>query len=150
VSIVLNSDVLDYAGARDIIAIRIHHMIHAYFLVACGPQNEEEVGDGHLNHGHHFGKIITVICSLSAAHGKEFAPLNFGHGLVGSYYYAEEYYHPGHQPSNYTLEQKEKWYCSHYPCKLYETTDEEIDKWYTRIIRPMLDQPCKSIGSATV
>jgi hypothetical protein len=37
ISIILNSDILDCARAKDIVGILIHHMIHAYFLVACGP-----------------------------------------------------------------------------------------------------------------
>jgi hypothetical protein len=149
ISIILNSNVLDSARARDVIAILIHHMIHAYFLVACGPQKEDEVEYGRLSHGHHFGKVMTAIRQLSGAHGKELTALNFGHDLSDGYY-ADGYWNFWRRPLKDSDSQREKWYCSHCHSNVYEISASELDKWYTKTIRPMLDQPYKSIRSASV
>jgi hypothetical protein len=78
ISIFLNSVLLQRARSRDIIAALIHQMIHAYFLVACGPQDEKEEGYGRLAHGLHFGKVMNTIKKLSSAQGKPL-PLGFAH-----------------------------------------------------------------------
>jgi hypothetical protein len=48
ISIVLNTDVHQDSTPTALLASLIHHMIHAYFLVACGPQEEKEQGYGRL------------------------------------------------------------------------------------------------------
>ncbi|KAF2825840.1 hypothetical protein CC86DRAFT_370719 [Ophiobolus disseminans] len=150
VSIILNSDVLECARARDVVAILIHHMIHAYFLIACGPQKEDEVDYGRLGHGYHFGKIMTTIRKLSAVHGKELTPLQFGHDFGDFRHYADGYYKPRRRPSKDESDQKDKWYCSHCHSNIYEIQDSEIDQWYEKVCKPMQDQTCKAIRSATV
>jgi hypothetical protein len=141
ISIILNSDVLEYAKARDVVAILIHHMIHAYFLVACGPQKEEEIDYGRLGHDVHFGKVMSVIKKLSAVHGKELTPLNFGHGLGDSQYYTDGYYYPRRRPSKDGREdQKDRWYCSHCHSDVHELSLCDIEKWYEKVCKPMLEQ----------
>jgi hypothetical protein len=149
ISIILNSDFLNCARAKDVVAILIHHMIHAYFLIACGPQKEEEVDYGRLGHSHHFGKVMTAIRQFSAAHGKEFTGLSYGHGL-GDGYDTDGYYRPLRRLSRNSDSERENWYCSHCHSNVYEIPDSELNKWYTKAIQPMLDQPCKAIRSATV
>ncbi|KAF2027477.1 hypothetical protein EK21DRAFT_36255, partial [Setomelanomma holmii] len=151
ISIILNNDVLENARARDIVAILIHHMIHAYFLVACGPQKEDEVTYGRLGHGYEFGKVMSAIKKLSAAHGKELTPLNFGHNLSDLRYVEDGHVYMRRRPSKDTHDsEKEKWYCSHCHPNVYELAQPDVDKWYTKICKPMLDQPCKTIRSSTV
>jgi len=149
ISIILNTDVLVYARARDIVAILIHHMIHAYFLVACGPQKEDEVEYGRLSHGNHFGKIMFTIRKLSAAHGKELDPLGSGHNLSDFSVYGEAWYKPRRRPSAEDRD-KDEWYCSHCYSNVYEIPDSEIDKWYDKTVKPMSDQQCKAIRSDKV
>lgn len=150
ISIILNSDVLEYARARDIVAILIHHMTHAYFLVACGPQKENEVDYGRLGHSYHFGKVISTIKKVSATHGKELTTLNLGHSLGGLQSYEDGYYYPRRRPSKDESDNKEKWYCSHCHFNVYEIPDSDIEKWYNKVCKPMVDQPSKSIRSAEV
>ncbi|KAJ4362402.1 hypothetical protein N0V83_010495 [Neocucurbitaria cava] len=148
ISIILNGGALQYAKARDVVAMLIHHMIHAYFLVACGPQKEEDVDYRCLDHGVHFGAIMLAIKKLSAIHGKELTPLDFGHGSAAIRYRAEEYYHP-RMKQIIEQEDEEKWYCSHCHCNVEAIPERHIDKWYTRVCKPMFDQP-RSVRTADV
>ncbi|KAH7067353.1 hypothetical protein BKA63DRAFT_582159 [Paraphoma chrysanthemicola] len=148
VSFILNSDVLDYARARDVVAILIHHMIHAYFLVACGPQKENEVDYGRLGHGYHFAKVMSTIRKVSAAHGKELTPLNFGHDLASLPSHEDIYDFPRRRSSLDDRENKEKWYCSHCHSNVYEIPESDIDKWYNKVCKPMMDQASKNIRAA--
>jgi hypothetical protein len=141
ISIILNSDVLEYARVRDVVAILIHHMIHAYFLVACGPQKEQEVEYGRLDHGVQFGKIMLSIRRLSAVHGKELTPLDFGHNPGKFPYYADGYDYPRRRPLKDVGDQKEKWYCSHCHSDVYKISEIDIDKYYDKVCKPMLNQP---------
>jgi hypothetical protein len=148
ISIILNSDALEFAKAKDMIAILIHHMIHAYFLVACGPQKEDEVDYGRLNHGVHFGKIMLAIKKLSAVHGRELTPLNYGHSSAEIRYLADEYYSPRRREA-VEREDKERWYCSHCHCNVEGPSDGDVEKWYGKVCKPMFDQP-KSVRSLDV
>lgn len=148
ISIILNSDVLQYARAKDIVAFLIHHMIHAYFLVACGPQKEDEVDYGRLDHGVQFAKILLAIKKLSATHGRELTPLNFGHGLANMHYFANEYHSPNKKAA-IDREDREKWYCSHCHHNVQQIPESDVEKWYTKICVPMFDQP-KSVRSGEV
>lgn len=154
ISIILNQDVLDFATARDIVAFLVHHMIHAYLLVACGPQKEDEVDYGRLTHGHHFGKILMAIKKLSAAHGKELTPLNFGHDLGEYRVYEDRYYNLYHRSEmdeeQQKQKEKEKWYCSHCHASLPPIPTSDIEKGYDKYIAPMHSQTVKAIRSATV
>ncbi|KAF2632986.1 hypothetical protein BU25DRAFT_357968 [Macroventuria anomochaeta] len=148
ISIVLNSDVLKYAEARDIVAILIHHMIHAYFLVACGPQEEEEVAYGRLGHGVPFGKILTAIKKLSKTNSRELTPLGFGHELGGLRYAPDEYNYPRKRQAK-DHQDDDAWYCSHCHCDVEEIPNAEIDKWFNKVCKPLYDQP-ESVRSAEV
>ncbi|KAF2851471.1 hypothetical protein T440DRAFT_528720 [Plenodomus tracheiphilus IPT5] len=94
ISIIINSNTLEYGKARDIVAALIHHMIHAYFLVACGPQIEDEVPYGRLGHDVHFGKILLAIKKLSATHGEELTALKFSYRSLRPRYFADDIYAP--------------------------------------------------------
>jgi hypothetical protein len=148
ISIIFNSDALEFAKARDIIAILIHHMIHAYFLVACGPQKEDEVDYGRLDHGVYFGKIMLAVKKLSTVHGRELTPLNYGHSSAEIRYLADEYYSPRRRDA-VEREDREEWYCSHCHCNGQGPSDTDVEKWYGKVCKPMFDQP-KSVRSLEV
>ncbi|KAF2251546.1 hypothetical protein BU26DRAFT_397448, partial [Trematosphaeria pertusa] len=148
ISIILNSDVLQHASSRDIVAVLIHHMIHAYFLVACGPQQEKEVEYGRLTHGLHFGKIMMTIKKLSSAHRKPLTSLDFGHSLNNRRYWYDEYEHPRRR-SYHRAPIKEKWYCSHCPSELDGIPDRDIEDWYSGTCKPLFELP-ESLRGSTV
>jgi hypothetical protein len=131
ISILLNADILEYARARDVVALLIHQMIHAYFLVACGPQQEMEVEYGRLAHGNHFGMILMTIQEISATHGKELVGLEFGHSLYDEY--------PLRHRSSGKEGENAKWYCTH--CHFSTTpsiSPRDVEKWYKKTISPLL------------
>ncbi|KAF2264834.1 hypothetical protein CC78DRAFT_221291 [Lojkania enalia] len=133
ISIVLNDDLLQQATSRDIIANLIHHMIHAYFLVACGPQDEKEVAYGRLSHGLHFGKIANTIKTLSGAYGKPL-PIGFGHPLPYRSYYDE--YHPRPPPRH-----PPKWFRSYCFSDVPVIPEADIEDFYRSACAPLLDLP---------
>jgi hypothetical protein len=141
VSIFLNSVLLQHARSQDIVASLIHQMIHAYFLVACGPQVENEEGYGRLAHGLHFGKVMNTIKNLSSAKGKPL-PLGFEHRL-GPHSYYDDYYAP--RPRR---QQTGKWFSSHCHAHVKAIPEKEIDEWYNVICKPMLDLP-ETVQKAT-
>jgi hypothetical protein len=147
-SIILNGDLLQHARSRDIVAILVHHMIHAYFLVACGPQDQREVEYGRLGHGLHFGKIMMAIKSLSDVHGNPLDTLDFGHSLAGFSPFYDEYHHPQRRRSP-RRRAKEKWYCTHCYSDVDGLPDGEIDQWYGGVCKPLLKLP-ESLRSSTV
>ena len=59
-----------------IIAVLLHQMIHAYFLVACGPQDSEKKSNELLTHGEHFGIVLHKIKSTAPG-----LPLDFGNTM---------------------------------------------------------------------
>jgi hypothetical protein len=131
ISIVVNTDILEYARARDVVALLIHQMIHAYFLVACGPQQETEVGYGRLAHDNHFGMILMTIQEISATHGKELVGLDFRHSLYDEY--------PLRRRSSGKEGENAKWYCTH--CHFSTTpliSPRDVEKWYNKTISPLL------------
>jgi hypothetical protein len=157
VSIILNDDVLAEARARDIIAILIHHMIHAYFLIACGPQKEKQVSYGRLNHGLHFGKIMSTIKSISDTDGRPLKALDYGHSLLTpSRYFYDEYYHHQKQkqrsPSRSRTrreDDEQEWYCSHCYPDVEPLSSGEIEDWYKGVCKPLFNLP-DSLRTATV
>ena len=140
ISIVLNVDALEYADAKDTIAILIHHMIHAYFLVACGGQKEDEVDYGRLNHDVHFGKIMLTVKKLSAVHGRELSPLNYGHSLFNVRYVEDEYHSPRRKEA-IEREDREQWNCSHCHSDMQGPSESEVHKWYGKVCKPLFNQP---------
>ncbi|KAF2106235.1 hypothetical protein BDV96DRAFT_654942 [Lophiotrema nucula] len=133
ISIVLNNNVLQQAQPRDIVANLIHHMIHAFFLVACGPEEEKEVGYGRLSHGMHFGKVANTIKKLSAVHGKPL-PLGFSRYLYGHSYYDE--YHPRRENRH-----SSRWYRSNCHSDVPSIPEPDIEDFYEGICAPLLDLP---------
>jgi hypothetical protein len=151
ISIILNSDVLNYARSRDIVALLIHQMIHAYFLVACGPQKEDQVSYGRLSHGYHFGKIMSCIKTLSAAHGRELTSLDYGHDLDALAYYDDKIPRHRNTLSSWSSAEREKWYCSHCYSNTPSILLSSLEKWYNKTISPLLTHPISSsLRSATV
>jgi hypothetical protein len=140
ISIILNVDALEYAKAKDVVAVLIHHMIHAYLLVACGGQKEDEVDYGRLDHGVHFGKIMLTIKKLSAVHGRELSPLNYGHGSPNVRYVGGDYY-SSRRREVVAREDRERWYCSHCHSTVQGPSDSEVQKWYEKVCKPLFDQP---------
>lgn len=149
VAIYLNKDVLQQARSRDIIGTLIHHMIHAYFLVACGPQVEKEVGYGRLDHGVHFGKVMMAIKNLSSVNGRPLATLDFGHSLgqADSHFYNEEYYKQ-RKPARHR-HVKGKWYCSLCYSDVASLSEGDIDEWYNSTCKPLLTLP-EALHNSTV
>ncbi|KAJ4352088.1 uncharacterized protein N0V89_007434 [Didymosphaeria variabile] len=148
VSVYLNKDTFLHRS-RDLIGTLIHHMIHAYFLIACGPQVEKETAYGRLDHGFHFGRIMTAIKKLSGLNGRPLASLDFGHtlGQTNRLFYDEYYHHrrrPFHQRSG-----KEKWYCSHCYSDVAALSNGELDAWYGMVCKPLLTLP-EPLRSAAV
>jgi hypothetical protein len=151
VSMILNRDMLDYARSRDIVALLIHQMIHAYFLIACGPQKEDEVTYGRLSHGYHFGKIMTVIKSLSAAHGKELTSLDYALDFIlpssSSPYYEDDF--PRRRPRNTSPSDHEEWYCTHCHAHTPTIRPSSLEEWYTKTISPLLTLRVPALRRAT-
>jgi hypothetical protein len=65
----------DYAYAT-----LLHQLIHAYFMVTCGIQNDGKDPDGRLKHGEHFGCLMYKIRGVFSECGAPI-PLDFGHSL---------------------------------------------------------------------
>ncbi|KAF2188972.1 hypothetical protein K469DRAFT_471835, partial [Zopfia rhizophila CBS 207.26] len=137
ISIVLNAENHQNAPPGRILASLIHHMIHAYFLVACGPQEQEEIAYGRLGHGMHFGKILYTIKKLSGSVGRPF-PLTFSHPPRYShrspYLDYDEYGYRSHRARG-------KWYCSHCHTSIEPILQDEIDGWYNLVCGPLLELP---------
>ncbi|KAF2705952.1 hypothetical protein K504DRAFT_350360, partial [Pleomassaria siparia CBS 279.74] len=142
ISIVLNSFLHQHAKPRDVIASLVHQMIHAFFLVACGPQDEKETGYGRLDHGLHFGKVMETIKTLSGAKIKPL-PLDFGHSL-GPHY--DDYYAPPHRRRRTC---NGKWYSSHCHAHVEAIGENDINEWYGAVCHPLLELP-ESVQKATV
>ncbi|KAF2439729.1 hypothetical protein P171DRAFT_314341, partial [Karstenula rhodostoma CBS 690.94] len=141
VSIYLNKDALQQARSRNLIGTLIHHMIHAYFLITCGPQVEKEIAYGRLAHGVHFGKIMTTIKKLSGVNGRPLTSLDFGHTLAQTNrLFYDEYYYQQRKPYH-RRRGKEKWYCSHCYSDVAALPDGDINSWYDTVCKPLLTLP---------
>lgn len=140
ISVILNHDAIGHGQAKETVAIMIHHMIHAYFLVACGGQKEDEVDYGRLDHGVHFGKIILTIKKLSAVHGRELTSLSCGHSSSSMRHVVDEYC-SARKREAVAQDDKESWYRSHCHCDVQGPSDGDVDEWYQKICQPMFDQP---------
>ncbi|KAF1960982.1 hypothetical protein CC80DRAFT_489210 [Byssothecium circinans] len=147
VSIILNGGILQEAQSKDIVAALIHHMIHAYFLIACGPQQEKEVAYGRLAHGLPFGKIMMTIKRLSAANKRPLTSLDFGHSIGEPRHFYDEYRYQRRTYQRYRG--KEKWYCSHCTSSVEPLSTNEIEDWYNGVCKPLVDLP-ESLRTSTV
>ncbi|KAF1999903.1 hypothetical protein P154DRAFT_535145 [Amniculicola lignicola CBS 123094] len=133
ISIVLNANLLQRTDSKNILATLIHHMIHAYFLVACGRQDDriKEEYYNRLAHGLHYGKVMNAIKKVSGHYGRPF-PLGFGHNLLGRYY---NEYHPS--PPRH----RQKHYRSQCYCDVDPISEPDINEWYEGVCKPMLEHP---------
>ncbi|ORY19572.1 hypothetical protein BCR34DRAFT_471880 [Clohesyomyces aquaticus] len=137
ISIVLNANLHEHLGSKFLVASLIHHMIHAYFLVACGPQGgKDHVDYGRLTHGMHFGKIMHTIKHLSCAKAKPL-PLGFGHPLRRPF---DNSYHPYHS-DRISNRNTEKWFCTHCYNDVPPIPEKDIEAWYKTHCAPLLDLP---------
>lgn len=139
-SIVLNSTVLHDVSGPHLLATLVHHMVHAYFLVACGPEREKETTYGRLDHGVAFTKILNTIKELAKCNGKSLLP-GFGSSrriyrrhTEDDYYY---YWHPRSVEQHYSKD----WYCSHCELKQDGASDGDVDKWFNSVSKPLHDLP---------
>jgi hypothetical protein len=138
ISIILNRVVIRHGQAKDVVATLIHQMIHAYFLVACGEQKENEVDYGRLGHSVHFGKIMLAIKRLSA-HGAELTSLDYGRRSPNRHCYADGY--SSWRRHQIEHEDRDEWYCSHCYSDVCGPSDSEVDTWYKKVCQPMFYQP---------
>jgi hypothetical protein len=140
VTIMLNSDIHERARGREIIASLVHHMIHAYFLIVCGPQTEAEVEYGRLSHGLAFSKVSRTIKNLTIARGgRPILRLGFGHVLSPRNHYYDEYH--DHTGSEQLKIEKEDWYHSYCPAHVLSLPVGDTDKWYNAACAPLVDLP---------
>ncbi|KAL2357584.1 hypothetical protein BJ546DRAFT_824820, partial [Cryomyces antarcticus] len=142
VSVQLNEDVHLNASREDIIASLIHHMIHAYFLVCCGPAAKNDPDDKRLKHGKRFGLVLYKIRDISGYGYRRHLPLHFGHDLlVGSEYWDEDYniWVPYHrlswsaQSSPSPLNHVDKHGCSDCPPHITPFAKRKCKHWYHEI-----------------
>ncbi|KAF2011255.1 hypothetical protein BU24DRAFT_324891, partial [Aaosphaeria arxii CBS 175.79] len=134
ITLLLNADVHEHATPLQWLASLIHHMIHVYFLVACGPEQEKEHDYGRLTHGVQFAKVMQAIKKLTSTRGGRTLPLGFGHNLMPPAYYNEYYRLPArHQQSNK--------YCSNCLPDVDPISDRDIEKYYTKACKPLHDLP---------
>ncbi|PSN66477.1 hypothetical protein BS50DRAFT_677674 [Corynespora cassiicola Philippines] len=145
ISIMLNGDVL--STSRDILGILIHQMIHAYFLVACGPQDEKETAYGRLSHGLPFGKLMSTIRKLADKRGNPLWNLDFGHTLGRFHNFRDNfYYRPRNRPHNPS---PDKWYCSQCYSGIEPISESDIDEYFGVACKPLYDLP-DTLQSSTV
>ncbi|KAF2199218.1 hypothetical protein GQ43DRAFT_125987 [Delitschia confertaspora ATCC 74209] len=142
ISIVLNTEMHNVVDSDTILANLIHHMIHAYFLVACGPQRADEVGYGRLAHGIPFANVLYAIKKLTPSKEKPL-PLSFGHklnhpsGMMAPYFnpYIEADIH--HQGGPFPND----WHCSYCPARVKSISEADANGWYDGMSKPLLELP---------
>lgn len=110
------------SDADQILAILLHQMIHAYFLLACGQQRDGREADGRLKHGGNFGVIMYKIKELSGRSGNPL-PIGFGHTFQS------------HHPLRTAFVYQRRSQYSHYQCTdcfsdVESISQEQIDNWY--------------------
>lgn len=148
ISIVLDGNVPQPARPWEIVAAFIHHMIHAYFLVACGSQLEMETEYGRLGHGLHLGKIMMTIKQLLSAHRRPITSLGFGHNIGQASHFYDGYHYQQRKPYH-RRRGKEKWYGNHCCSDVDNISAVEIDEWVNRVCKPLFELP-ESIRRASV
>lgn len=131
ISIFINRDVHQHARGIDILASLIHHMIHAYFLVACGPQDEKEVAYGRLGHGMHFAKVMKTIRELTGGRRGSQLPLGFGHRMVLKAFGKDLIPRPI----------EKSWYRSYCHSDVPILLNGDIEKYYRVACKPLLELP---------
>jgi hypothetical protein len=121
----------DQADMYDhIMATVLHHMIHAYFLAACGTQNDGKEADGRLKHEEHFGCIMYKIKELSGKYGAPL-PIGFGHTIPPNHSpdHVHHEFGRGHSPFSRSR-QYAPTECSTCLARMDEIEEESIKDWY--------------------
>jgi hypothetical protein len=120
----------DPKGTYDhIIATLLHHMIHAYFLIACGAQRDGKDPDGRLKHGEHFGCVMYKIRDLSGRYGSPL-PISFGHNIPVSHHgHSYHGFFNGMVPASLG-QQYSQYQCSTCTANVEAITKEKIEDWY--------------------
>jgi hypothetical protein len=121
-----------------IMATLLHHMIHAYFLVACGPQQDGKEIDGRLKHQEHFACIMYKIRELSGRYDDPL-PIGFGHTIplyysldCGDHEYKKGYRELGRRGYN-SFSRSNQYYpnqCSTCLAHMDEIPEIKIKDWY--------------------
>ncbi|KAF2745993.1 hypothetical protein M011DRAFT_382768, partial [Sporormia fimetaria CBS 119925] len=135
ISIILNADVLHNNNGAFIVTALVHHMLHAYFLVACGPEKEKQAAYGRLDHGLPFSKVMNAIKVRAKTGGKNWLPgveLACRRAKLGA---QSPYHWEAMAPS------EEDWHSSRCPGKIELAADGDIEKWYNGVCEPLLEQP---------
>ncbi|KAF2809222.1 uncharacterized protein BDZ99DRAFT_572009 [Mytilinidion resinicola] len=150
ITLLLNSTLHQDAHPDEILASLIHHMIHCYFIVTCGPQLSDETKYGRLSHGMHFGKIMSTIKDLSGSTGRRPLPLDFGHNLAQDRDYQYDKPTTVLSPRNLSLLHSQmeprnqrsptRSFCPPHP-KAHLPTQAEVDEWYTKTCQPLPTLP---------
>ncbi|KAF2489737.1 hypothetical protein BU16DRAFT_597226 [Lophium mytilinum] len=149
-TLLLNFTLHQDAHPDDILASLIHHMIHCYFIVTCGPQLPDETKYGRLSHGMHFGKVMSTIKDLSASTGRRPLLVDIGHNLAQVRDYQYERPTPALSPRNLSLLRSQmeprnqrsstRSFCPPHP-KVNRPSQAEVDEWYTKTCIPLPDLP---------
>lgn len=132
---ILNTDILQNMAGPYLISSLIHHMIHAYFLVACGPEKETEREYGRLDHGLPFSKVMSAIREVAQSQGKMWLP-----GLDMSHRLHRQAAYNGYHPRAW-LKPQDDWHHSHCPIDLELASDGDVEKWYSRVCKPLSEMP---------
>lgn len=118
-------------GTDHAYATLLHQLIHAYFMVACGIQNDGKDPDGRLKHGEHFGCLMYKIKDIFLKSGDPI-PLDFGHTLPMPTRRAamgepvrDALYHT----NNYRANSK---YCTECSKNVEVIKEEKITDWYKK------------------
>ncbi|KAE9973376.1 hypothetical protein EG328_004438 [Venturia inaequalis] len=104
----------------------LHQLIHAYFLVACGVQNDGKDSDGRLKHGEHFGCLVYKISDVFAKNGHPI-PLGFGHSPL--FRHARGYAIESTRDRTLRAHKKNSTLC---PWNAEVIKKEKIDEWYKK------------------
>ncbi|KAF2281107.1 uncharacterized protein EI97DRAFT_409614, partial [Westerdykella ornata] len=143
ISVILNTDILQNIGGPYLISSLIHHMVHAYFLVACGPEKEGEREYGRLDHGLPFSKIMSAIQKVAQSQGKMWLPsLDMSHRLRRQAAYN------GYR-SRVLRELEDDWHYTYCPVNLELVSEDDVEKWYGGVCKPLTELP-DSVKSAKV
>jgi hypothetical protein len=134
------------SGRDHLVAMILHHLIHAYFLVVCGrPVPGSKESEGILGHGKNFAAILYKIKQVSALVGGAPLPIRFGHlrpSLGG---------HPlGRRPRDglsdlfdghlqATFQGDERNFCTQCAADVTEIPETDIQTWVEKDCRKSVD-----------
>jgi hypothetical protein len=116
-------------------ATLLHQMIHAYFIAACGLQNDGKDPDGRLKHEEHFGYIMARIREISGP--IKHLPIGFGNNLpvmdhgakrIDNYPYVQSNTRQAIMHSAGVLHDRGR--CTECARDIEPISDEKLNHWY--------------------